>query len=289
MSRLRSKPFLVVLVLIPLFALKSSAGAWAATPLKVMSFNIRYGTANDGPNSWEHRKDLVVDVVRKLNPDIVGMQECLKFQADYIDKSLPGYDHFGMGRNPDGSGERMEVFYRSEVLAPFEAGHFWLSETPEIPGSRSWRAANIRMATWVKFYHLEDRRFFSYLNTHFDHRSELARTQAARMIAQWADGRPGPSQPIVITGDFNAKAEEAQPWKILTQGLEDAWLAAGERLGPPVTWSGFEAPRDTVNRIDWILIGGPIHVIRCRTITYNVDGRYPSDHFPVLTDLEFRE
>ncbi len=145
------------------------------------------------------------------------------------------------------------------------------------------------MATWVKFYHLEDRRFFYHLNTHFDHRSELARSQAARMIAQWARNRPNRALPVVITGDFNAKAEEAEPWRILTGQLQDAWVAAAERVGPAVTWSGFKAPRQLVNRIDWVLVGGPISVIRCRTITYNEDGRYPSDHFPVLADLELRE
>lgn len=269
-------------------ALCAGGFTFADMQLSVMTFNLRYGTAQDGPNSWDHRKDIVVNTIREYAPDVLGAQECLKFQADYIDAALPGYEHFGVGRNPDGSSERMEVFYRTDRLAPIETGSFWLSETPGIPGSRSWNTANIRMATWARFYRLDDRRFFYYLNTHFDHRSEEARVQAARMVAEWARQRPE-NTPVIIGGDFNAKAEASEPWSILTSRLQDAWLAAPTRQGPAVTWSAFKPPADVVNRIDWLLFRGPIHATACRTITYNENGRYPSDHFPVIAHFEFGE
>ncbi len=262
------------------------AGVSAAqVPLTVMTFNVRYGSANDGANSWEFRKDIVVETIRQKQPDVLGLQECLKFQADYIASALPEYDHMGVGREADGAGERMEIFYRPGVIVPLESGNFWLSETPEVPGSRSWNSANVRMATWARFIDLKSRKQFLYLNSHFDHRSEDARVEAAKMLARWTEEVPA-ALPVIITADFNATAEQSVSWEILTKPLEDAWVIASEKLGPPVTWSAFQAPSDDVRRIDWILVREGIVVKYCETVTYNVDGRYPSDHFPVVAHLE---
>ena len=197
----------------------------AQETLSVMTFNIRYGSADDGPNAWEHRKEVVANTIREYGPDIVGTQECLQFQAQYLDDVLPAYEHFGTGRNANGSGERMEVFYKTEELAPIETGNFWLSKTPEIPGSRDWDSANIRMVTWAKFHHIKSRRFFYYVNTHFDHRSEEARKQSARILARHVRKLPKKSA-VIVGGDFNAAAEQSEPWEILTGGaLMDTWLS----------------------------------------------------------------
>lgn len=269
-----------------LLATLAIAGISAAQlPLTVMTFNIRYGSADDGANSWEFRKDIVVETIRKKQPDVLGLQECLKFQADYIAAALPEYDHIGVGREADGAGERMEIFYRPNVIVPLESGNFWLSETPEVPGSRSWKSANVRMATWARFIDLKTHRQFMYLNSHFDHRSEEARVEAAKMLAKWTEEVPK-ELPVIITADFNATAEQSVPWEILTKSLTDAWVIAGERIGPPITWSAFKAPSDEVRRIDWIMVRPGIVVISCETVTYNIDGRYPSDHFPVVAHLE---
>ena len=257
------------------------------TTLSVMTFNIRYGSAGDGPNAWEHRKETVANAIRAYDPDIVGTQECLQFQAQYLDDALPKYEHFGVGRNADGTGERMEVFYKTEVLAPIETGNFWLSTTPNVPGSRDWNSANIRMATWAKFHHHQSGRFFYFVNTHFDHRSEEARQQTAGLLENWIRKLP-PKTIVILGGDFNADAERSEPWHILTRGaLEDAWLSAEELIGPEVTWSGFKSPSDSVKRIDWLLHRGPLSVKLCETVIYNENGRYPSDHYPVFSRFVF--
>jgi len=266
-------------------AMFTSAVCAAETPLHVMTFNLRYGTADDGENSWEYRKDIVVRAIRDEHPDILGTQECLKFQADYIASQLAEYDHMGVGREKDGGGERMEVFYRPDVVVPLESGNFWLSETPDVPGSRSWRSANVRMATWARFRHVVTGQKFMFLNTHLDHRSEEARAEAAKMLADWARNQ-GKRVPVIITADFNATAEQSVPWETLTKVLQDSWVVAGERSGPPVTWSAFQAPSDEVRRIDWILVSNGISVSKCKTLTYNESGRYPSDHFPVAAEIE---
>jgi endonuclease/exonuclease/phosphatase family metal-dependent hydrolase len=270
--------------LLAVLALVAAGPVSAETALSVMTFNIRYGTANDGPNAWELRRDIVVDTIEQYAPDILGLQECLKFQADYLAAHLPEYDHFGVGRESDGSGERMEIFYRPEVLVPIESGHFWLSETPDVPGSRSWDSANVRMASWAKFHVFGSGQRLMYLNSHFDHRSRDARVEAANMLASWAEDQAR-RLPVIITADFNATAEQSLPWEILTVPLRDAWMATSERVGPAITWSGFKAPTEEVRRIDWILVSDDIAVTKCETITYSDSGRFPSDHFPVVAQI----
>lgn len=261
----------------------------AQTELSVMSFNIRYGSANDGNNAWDLRRDVVANTIREYGPDIFGTQECLLFQAQYLDNALTEYEHFGVGRERNGGGERMEIFYKTNILAPIETGNFWLSETPSVPGSRSWKSANIRMVTWAKFYHLKSKQFFYYLNTHFDHRSEEARAGAAALLAKFIQKLPKDAA-VILTGDFNSDAERSEPWRILTRkAMRDSWLDAEKRVGPEVTWSGFKPPSDSVNRIDWILYRGPLDVLRCETVTYNEDNRFPSDHYPVFAKFVLRK
>ena len=284
-NRLLNRALAVILVACALVLL-SPASASAQFTLPVMTFNVRYGTADDGPNSWDLRRDLVVETIRSREPHVLGLQECLKFQADFIAASLSEYDHFGVGREADGGGERMEVFYRPDIVIPLESGSFWLSETPEVPGSRSWKSANVRMATWARFHRVGSREQFLFLNTHLDHRSEEARVEASKLLALWAKKAPK-ALPVIITGDFNATAEQSLPWETLTATLQDSWVAAAERAGPPVTWSAFRAPSAEVRRIDWILTSPGISVSFCETVTYNSDGRYPSDHFPVFARLKF--
>lgn len=265
-----------------------AAGACTAqTSLGVMTFNIRYGSANDGENAWDKRKEVVVNAIREYAPDILGVQECLEFQAQYLDDALPEYEHFGVGRKGDGTGERMEVFYRTDVLAPLETGNFWLSKTPDVPGSRDWQSANIRMVTWARFYHFKSERPVYFLNTHFDHRSVEARKHAALVLERHLRKLPR-GVPVIVGGDFNATAESSEPWEILTgRRLSDAWILAEERIGPAITWSGFAAPEDSVKRIDWLLIGGVKSVTQCETVLYNENGRYPSDHYPVFCSFVF--
>lgn len=263
-------------------ALAASAG----TPLGVMSFNVRYGTANDGPDHWEKRKDIVVDTIKAYAPDIVGTQECLEFQAEYIVEQLPKYRWFGVGRETSCGGEHMAVLYKHGVLAPIETGNFWLSESPDVVGSISWDSACRRMVTWAKFLHLETKRTFYYFNTHLDHKSEPARQGGAKVLRDRIAAIPADA-PAIVTGDFNSVAGQSEAYTILTgAGLVDAWTAASERAGPSITWSAFKAPREGKDeRIDWILTRGPVTTRRCETVTFNRKGRYPSDHFPVFATL----
>ena len=269
-------------VLLPVFV---AAGAMADSfSLALMTFNIRYGTAADGENSWEKRRDLVVDTIRRSQPDVVGTQETLDFQAAYISAQLPEYLRFGMGRDADGTGERMEVFYRASRVSPVETGNFWYSMTPEVPGTSEWESACNRMATWARFHHHASGRSFYLFNTHFDHVSEEARRNSARILAERIKVLPA-DVPVFILGDFNSKAEDSVPYAMLTASiLKDAWPTAKQRVGPAITWSAFAPPESGPDsRIDWILYRGDhITVDECETVLHHEGNRYPSDHFPVL-------
>jgi endonuclease/exonuclease/phosphatase family metal-dependent hydrolase len=189
----------------------SAFAAEVKPDVRVMSFNIRYGTANDGVNRWELRRDFLVETVRAFSPDLLGTQETLGFQRDYLAEKLPEYDHLGVGRD-DGRerGEMMALYYRKDRFEKLDGGHFWLSETPDIVGSKSWDSSLPRMVTWVK---LRDRRQESlspivFFNTHFDHMGTTARLESAKLlrrkIASFSD-----TCSVIVTGDFNT--DEASP------------------------------------------------------------------------------
>lgn len=279
---------------IPLFVLGLAlmapmARAEEAFPvdLKVMSFNLRYGTADDGEDAWPNRRGLVVETIERVKPDVFGTQECLEFQADYLAEHLPDYHWIGMGRDVGGGGEMAAIFYRKALLAPLEFRHFWLAEHPELPGPPSWDSSINRMATWVRFYHREAHRAFSLVNTHFDHKGVVAREKSAERLAALIKDLPA-DQPLILTGDYNSVAEISVPWQtLINAGMQDAWKLAEKTEGPQTTWSGFgnAVGREEPFRIDWILVRGPVEVAKAEVVTYSKDGHYPSDHFPAVAEL----
>ncbi len=273
--------FFVVAVALSLCGMAS-----AELTLQVMSFNVRYGTARDGENAWPHRKDILVNAIRESSPDVVGLQECLAFQADYIVEQLPEYRWTGIDRDVTGLGEMTAVLYRHKTLFPIKCGNFWISETPDVPRSVSWDSSLTRMATWLHFYHAETQTNFHFYNTHLDHRGSEARERGVAQISDHAAQLPE-DYPVIFMGDINAPAEQSRPYEIaMERGWKDAWVEADEQVGPPITWSAFEAPQlDRDRRIDWILYRGPIRASYCETVLYNEDGRYPSDHYPVVATL----
>ncbi|MGK6319748.1 endonuclease/exonuclease/phosphatase family protein [Sphingomonas sp. DT-204] len=250
--------------------------------LRVMSFNVRYGTADDGPNDWAHRRDILVETIRAEHPDVIGTQELLKDQADYIVAKLPDYTWFGIDRRGGHGDEHMGVFYRRDRLKLIEQGNFWLSDTPSVPGSISWGHPLPRMVTWGVF-ETKDGKRFRLLNTHFPYRAEdeLAREKAAKLIADHLR-QLDHGGPVILTGDFNTDIS-SQAHAILVKVLADAWQTTAH-TGPVGTFHGFKGEPGGADRIDWILSYG-FTVKRVATLTTNRNGRYPSDHFPVVADM----
>ena len=252
-----------------------------------MTFNLRYARAKDGKNSWQYRKELVAEVINNYNPDLLGVQECEMIQGDFIRERCPQYYFYGVGRNEDGTGEVQGIFYNKNKFSAMEHGTFWLSETPDIPGSKAEDAALTRNAGWAKLRHLSSGKYFYWFNTHLDRISEKARKFAATLLIEKTN-HICENLPIIITGDFNS-IEKSIAWNILTEsGFKDSRHIAKTIEGPERTFHGFMLEEFPENfRIDWILSKGFTKIKSLDTLTFNKKGRYPSDHYPVIVNLEF--
>lgn len=276
---MRNRLLLVIAACLVLTPLASAAS------LRVMSFNVRLPSPNDGPNVWENRRDILVETIRRSDPDVLGTQELFQLQGDYIAGKLPEYEWFGISRRGNREDEFMGVFFKPAKLRVVESGDFWLSETPDVPGSQSWDVSLPRMVTWALFEWKKSGERFYFYNTHFPHRrqDEAARGECAKVIAGRIAKLPE-DVPFVMTGDFNADAG-GEVYQVF-QGLKDAWLEAAKRTGPETTssrWVGNTEGR----RIDWILYRGDLRVSEIETVTYNRNGSYPSDHYPVFAVIEY--
>ncbi|CAN5591638.1 endonuclease/exonuclease/phosphatase family protein [soil metagenome] len=256
--------------------------------LRVMSFNLRCPTFIDGWNYWPFRKELLVQTIRGFEPDVLGTQECVSSQADYLQEQLPDYEFVGAGRD-DGKrgGEMCGVFFRRSRFEKLDSGHFWLSQSPEKPGSRSWGAFWSRMVTWTKLRQRDSGQTFCLFNTHFEVFSGKARVESAGLLRSKMRSIAG-ERPAIVTGDFN-DVPESETYRALTIGgnsttdpkLTDTFRAAHPQLtSEECTMHSFSG-KQRGPRIDWILTSSSVQTIAA-TINRNKAGlRYPSDHFPV--------
>ena len=271
----------------------------SSSPVKVMSFNVRYGSADDGPNSWPNRREILRDVVKQFDPDFLGVQEAQPQQVDYLKKQFPRYGCLVEFREATpGAGESCAVFYRQDrwQLDEKENGTFWLSETPQVRGSKSWKAACPRIVTWGRFVDktckVKNPRAVYVYNTHFDHISQLARQKAAEMAARQIAGRRH-KDPVVLMGDFNA-GESSRPISYLTGReaggelkLVDTFRVVYPGAKKVGTFGNFSG-NDSGDKIDFIFTLPKTKVLDAEIVRYNREGRYPSDHFPVTAVLELR-
>jgi len=266
-----------------------------------MCFNVRYGTADDGPNRWEHRSDLSVHAIRRFEPHLLGVQEALRFQVDALREALPGYGFAGAGRD-DGrdAGEFCAVFFRRARFERIDAGNFWLCETPERPGTRGWDADLPRVTTWAKLRDLRHRRTspqddgtLLFLNTHWDYAGKRARSESARLMRRTIRAIQ-PRGPVIVVGDFNG-TEDDEPYAQLLRGqgddadqgpslLDSYRQVHPQRLAEEATFHGFTGGR-AGSRIDWILHTDDLQTVEAGIDFFNDAGRYPSDHFPITAVL----
>ncbi|MFO0013399.1 MAG: endonuclease/exonuclease/phosphatase family protein [Planctomycetota bacterium] len=270
---------------------------FAAEPIRVMCFNIRYGTANDGVNRWENRRTALMETIQRFDPDLLGTQETLAFQRDYLLEQLSGFATVAVGRD-DGKekGEMAALFYRKDRFEAIDAGHFWLSEMPSAVGSKGWDAALPRIASWVM---LRDRKDpaavpILFLNTHFDHQGRKARAESARLIASKLH-ELGPQCRWIVTGDFNADPSEPPYTNLFaTDPTSSRRLFDTLRVCHPTpqpdegTFTGFDVKQTSGSRIDWIGCTEEFSVQSAEIVRDATDGRTPSDHFPVTSVLRPR-
>ena len=256
-------------------------------PLTVMSFNIRYGTAADGENRWTERRKLLLDVVKRQQADLIGLQEALDFQIREIVDAVRHYAVVGVGRD-DGkaAGEFSAILYRRDRFHVADAGTFWFSDTPSVVASKTWGNNITRICTWARFVDRDGQAFWHF-NVHLDHQSQPSRERSTELLAERIRSR-GNEDPVVVTGDFNV-GEDNPALRVLiaAEGTTDAPLVDTFRVRHPDetevgTFSGFKPGQTRGPKIDYVLVQPAAEVISAEIIRTSRDSRYPSDHFPVV-------
>ncbi|GAA0340344.1 endonuclease/exonuclease/phosphatase family protein [Bowmanella denitrificans] len=255
-----------------------------AKPLLVESFNLRYDNPADGIHAWPNRQALVIEHIRNLSADVIGMQEVLAHQWQGLGAQLPEYGQLGAGRD-DGkqAGEFVPILYRKSRLQLIKNGYFWLSETPNQPGSIGWGAHLPRITSWAIFTDKHSQRDFCFFNTHFSHVSDEARQQAAKLLLAQIPLRCD-DLPVIATGDFNAQPDDAA-YRQLSNSKPLFDTASGQAAEP--TYNGFGKTEKAV-RIDYIFADKRITAAKYQTHFIVKDGVYISDHFPISVSLDIK-
>jgi endonuclease/exonuclease/phosphatase family metal-dependent hydrolase len=280
---------LLIILLIVAFC-TSHANAQSVT---VMSYNIRLDTKADGINEWGNRTEKVSGLIKENNPDLLGVQEALHNQMMDLKSNLPSYDFVGVGRD-DGKekGEYSALFYKKDRFEVIEQKTFWLSETPEVPGSKSWDAAITRVVSYAVLKDKSTGKTFAYFNTHFDHIGKEARKNSAKLIkTQIAALKPnsmsGKKIPLIVSGDFNSEPSD-EPYKTMIDGRVVKLVDARPSNDFTGTFCGFEVGAMKCKTIDYIF-----HSSHWKSSDYKViqnnDGKYyPSDHLPVMASFTLK-
>ncbi|MBS2096699.1 FN3 associated domain-containing protein [Carboxylicivirga linearis] len=261
--------------------------------LSVISFNIRYDNPGDGINSWDNRKGIAFSFLDKEKPDVIGFQEVLPRQLKHLQEHLKDYTSIAAGRE-DGkdAGEMTPIFFKKDKFELISSSHFWLSNTPDIPGSKNWGTHFPRIVTWVQLRNIENGYIFYVFNTHFSHISSFARNESSVLLLDKIQLLAGDA-PVVVTGDFNATFNQ-----VAYQTLTDHWIdhsalwdSRFENLTTDnetvTTFNGFNDNTEKMI-IDHILVNGMFLVQSFRTYPIKKGDTFISDHFPIKAVLSFR-
>jgi endonuclease/exonuclease/phosphatase family metal-dependent hydrolase len=251
--------------------------------LKVISYNIRMGTANDGDNSWDLRKEASVAMIEDQQPDVFGLQEAFDFQRKYLEENCPRYGAIGVGRD-DGvmGGEQMSIFYDKEKFNLKEWGTYWLSPTPDSV-SFGWDAACRRTATWCLLESKDGRRHFYYVNTHLDHVGVEARLKGLALIVERIGEMNRENWPMVLTGDFNV-----QPDDPCLMALDGKMLSARVTAKKTDDKGSYNAWGKASSPIDYIFYSNFAKALSFETLDKPYAGKpFISDHYPVVAVLKF--
>lgn len=258
--------------------------------LRVGTYNVRLHTPEDGEDSWDERMPDVVRNIRAHGPDLLGLQEPLPRQFAELRERLPEYTFLGRSRGaaPD-TDEYSPVAVRDSALEVSEHGTFWLSETPSQPGSTSWGAAHPRIATWCRVRDRSTGASAYFYNVHLDHESATARRRAVELVVSDVGERTG-DDPVVLVGDFNATPDDPAYEFAVRGGDDEGFVDARERsevghFGPDTTFNDFSRPIPDAF-IDHVLVTPGI-TVSSHAVHADVrsNGRYPSDHFPLLAGI----
>lgn len=269
--------------------------------LRVMSFNLRYGTADDRQHSWPDRKELAATVIADFDADLIGTQESVGFQTDFLRSRFSQYTCLRRSRDAEpNSGESVDIFFRTRRFTLADSGHFWLSDQPDVPGSQSWDSRYPRLVAWCGLIdHQAADQPVHFFNTHFDYKGAIARVESARLLRQKIDAIAGDHR-VIVAGDFNAD-EDDLPYQILRFGSQPSTNhpISHRRSGSLIdSWRAIHPQRGTDEgtrhdfrgdhagpRIDWILHSHSYATADATILGSRDDDRFPSDHHPITAIL----
>ena len=254
--------------------------------LKIMTYNLRYDTQNDGENKWDLRKEFLAQQIQFYNPDFFGTQEGKLHQLQFLKENLPQYEYLGRGRDDsENQGEFSALFYNKNKFKVIEQSTFWLSETPD-KVSKGWDAAYERVCSYGLFEDIETKKKFYVFNTHFDHIGETARLNSARLIIEKINAINSKKYPIILTGDFNCEPD-SKPYLYLTSNLNDTRnISKTKPFGPDGTFNNFEFHKPVTILIDYIFTSkNNIEVSKFAVLSDSKNCKYPSDHLPVYAEI----
>ncbi len=288
MKKISALGFFTLFFIIGISGFTHKAGAQEVS-LQVLSYNIRLAVDSDAPNTWTNRKENVFLLIREAKPDVFGLQEVLKEQLDDLEKAFPEFQRVGVARD-DGrdAGEFSPLFFNPEKFILLASGTFWLSETPDVPGSRGWDAACNRVVTWIQLKDKLSKKDFFVFCTHFDHMGEMARRNSAKLLVHAVDSLAG-NEAVVVLGDFNA-LPGSEPYMIITdytntKHLNDSRLKSTVLDGPEYTFTGFAVAEEPGGRIDYVFVKNISNIEYYKVNPANNGEFYPSDHLPVNVGL----
>ena len=255
-------------------------------PHSIISYNIRYDNDWDIENSWEIRRNKIGQILVQYSASIIGIQEGLLNQVQYIDSSLIDYEYVGVGRD-DGKkkGEFCAIYFDTTRYVLLKNSTFWLSETPDTI-SVGWDAALERICTYGLFKDRITKKEFWVFNTHFDHMGVVAREKSSELILKRMNKINRQSLPVILMGDFNS-TPNSPPIKEIKTELSDALQISLEKLhGPRGTFNGFNEDLPIEKRIDYIFTND-LKVLSYTHINDRLNNnRHISDHLPVMIKIQ---
>jgi len=275
----------ILILLLAFLSIQLTTTAQQNQPINVISYNIRYSNTTDGVNIWENRKENVKALLKFYDADIVGVQEALANQFDYLLENSD-FDVVGAGRE-DGlrSGEFAAIYFNKNRFTKKESGNFWLSTTPNVP-SKGWDAALNRICTWAKLYDKLNKKELIVFNTHFDHIGVQARIESAKLIKQKIQ-ELAPKLPVILTGDLNVTPETEAIETIKSFLIDTKEVTVEPPYGPIGTFNDFNFNSILKRKIDYIFVNKSFKVQKFAVLSDSKDQKYYSDHLPVYAKLYF--
>lgn len=272
-----------------LFITFSTSAHSQSINIKAMTYNIRYDNPDDGDNQWKNRKDELAKFINQQSPDFLGIQEGLQHQVEELAEKCTSYNWVGVARdNGDNQGEFVPIFYNKNKFNLLQTGTFWLSETPNIIGTKGWDAALPRVATWATFEEKLTGKQLLIVNTHFDHKGSWARQKSAQLILKKINELKTNNELTILLGDFNVTPHD-EVYRTLTQnsGFADTeTLSKYPPIGPRGTFNNFKNIHRQ-KRIDYIFTPPLTNILSYQVFQPKYNKKQLSDHYPVMIELFF--